>query len=272
MNTSTGSSLFSWGRFFFRSAASLTLLASLLSVRAAAPPTPLVLRLTGTDTEGRQNFDLEWSAVSNALYVLQWRADLEGDSNAWQTVDAQAPVAGRGIFKLTPDKAEAGSESIKRRFYRVELPLPRILRFEPAVLSTNGGSVTLVGQCLNTNGQLRVNGLVLSPNVLVPGSTYSFVLPPLPEGTYDVEWLEGGLLVDVAEKMFTISGEVLPAGVPQRLLEPPVDPPASPMKVRKGGMVNGNITINSANRMSGKKGLNAVNVKLARTPCRFPMP
>ena len=259
------SSPFLLGWNLFRCAVALLLLAGVRPAPAAPPITPLVLRLTGTDTEGRQNFDLEWSAVSNALYVLQWRANLEGDSSAWQSMDAQAPAGGRGVFKITPDKSEANSESLNRGFFQVQLPPPRILRLEPAFLSTNGGVVTLVGQCLATNGQLRVNGLVLSPNVLQPGTVYSFTLPPLPEGTYDMEWLEGGLLVDTAEKLFSVTAEVQPVGVTQRLLEPPVEPPASPMKVKNGGMVNGAININHGNRMSGKKGLNAVNVKLART-------
>lgn len=84
----------------------------------------------------------------------------------------------------------------------------------------------------------------------------------MPPGVYDVEWLEGGVVVATAEKLVTVAS-VKPGDALQRQVEPPAEPPASPMKVRKGGMVNGNVVINNANRMGGKKGLNAVNVKLA---------
>src|SRR5213075_625215 len=69
------------------------------------------------------------------------------------------------------------------RFYRLLAPTQAIFRIEPAVGPTSGGTTLyVIGQCLGTNGQARIGGLVIPPHVLQPGSTYSFTLPALPEG------------------------------------------------------------------------------------------
>ena len=230
----------------------------------AAPDisTPLLIKVTGAGEQ--RTTELNWTSVPGAIYKVQSRDALNAVT-PWSTIDVVQPPGTAGLFKLTPDKMESGAEGIRRsRFFQLALPQPEIFRVEPAVLSTGGGEIYVVGQCLTTNGTLRVGGVAAPfvPGGAVLSAALLCMVPPMPPGVYDVEWLEGGVVVATAEKLVTVAS-VKPGDALQRQVEPPAEPPASPMKVRKGGMVNGNVVINNANRMGGKKGLNAVNVKLA---------
>ena len=193
-------------------------------------------------------------AMPGAVYLLQTRERLATGS-PWVTHEPIAAVSNVLSYEWP---LRDGTTS----FFRLEMPEPAIFRVEPAVVSTGGGEIYVFGQCLGSNGTVRVGGVV---GGLVPGgailSAYRCLLPPMAPGVYDVEWLEGGVVVATGEKLMTFAA-VKPGDSLQRLLEPPAEPPASPMKVRNGGMVKGNIVINNANRMGGKKGLNAVNVNL----------
>ncbi|MBK8000741.1 MAG: hypothetical protein IPK15_19020 [Verrucomicrobia bacterium] len=123
----------------------------------------------------------------------------------------------------------------RRGFFRVLEPQTEIFQIEPAVLGTNGGTVNLFGQCFSTNFTVRVGGLVLSPNVLQPGSAYSFTLAPgaLGEGFHDVEILDGTNVLALAAERFSISTQPNPLGEGSgsfaRLLEVPEEPFASPV-------------------------------------------
>ena len=232
---------------------------------AAAPDTSTPLQIKVAGAGEQRTTELNWTSVPGAIYKVQSRDALNAVT-PWSTIDVVQPPGTAGVFKLTPDKMEAGAEGVRRsRFFQLALPQPEIFRVEPAVLSTEGGEIYVLGQCLTTNGTLRVGG-VAAP--FVPGgailSAFRCTVPPMAPGVYDVEWLEGGVVVAAGEKLVTFAS-VRPGDSLQRHLEPPVEPPASPMKVRKGGVVTGSININNGNRTGGKKGLNAVNVKLAFT-------
>ena len=233
---------------------------------AAAPDTSTPLQIKVTGAGEQRTTELNWTSVPGAIYKVQSRDALNAVT-PWSTIDVVQPPGTAGVFKLTPDKMEAGAEGVRRsRFFQLALPQPEIFRVEPAVLSTEGGEMYVISQCLTTNGTLRVGGVAAPfvPGGVILSSALRCVVPPMPPGVYDVEWLEGGVVVATAEKLVTFAA-VKPGDSLQRLLEPPVEPPASPMKVRNGGVVTGSITVNNGNRTGGKKGLNAVNVKLAFT-------
>ncbi|MDB6066227.1 MAG: wapA, partial [Pedosphaera sp.] len=222
-----------------------------------------------------QSAFLQWTAASDGIYKVQSNTNLDG-SSPWITEEpVQANVG--PIRWMAPESIE------KSKYYRLLLPQPDIFSVEPALLTTSGGTVYLIGQGLSTNGQMRVAGLVLPPNVLQPGSVYSFVVPTLAAGTYDVEWLVNGQVAATGYKLFSITAEVQPAGVAQRPYEIPQEPLASPDsslariketgqwwagRANKRSYTSGKYAIELDNFTTGevqegKKGLNAVNVKLA---------
>lgn len=223
---------FNFNRSFKRWAlASLALLSSSLWVTADAPPALTTFRWTGTDFEGRPNYKIEWDASPNTLYRLQKRTGFESNTT-WETFDIVVPANSNGVYQIAPDKMEAGAEQVRREFFRVLMPTAEIFSVEPALISSNGGTVYLFGQCLGSNLTVRVGGLVMAPNTLQAGSVYSFFLAPgaLSEGTYDVEVLDGTNILAQGYKLFSVTGQPTPVGeFTQRLLEPPSEPPASPM-------------------------------------------
>ncbi len=207
------------------------LVAASISVFADASVTSVSLRQGGTNSDGDTEFVLQWNARSNRLYRIQQRGGFESNTT-WSTIDVATPAGVLGKFKLTPDKAEAGSESIKRSFFRVEVPSPEIFSIEPAVLNTNGGTIYIRGQELDTNGVLRIGDVPMPVVVIEPGFLYSVTVPPFSEGTYDAEWITNGVVVAVQQKLFSVTGQPTPVGEAsneQRLLEPPSEPPASPI-------------------------------------------
>ena len=239
---------------------------------AAAPDTSTPLQIKVTGAGEQRATELNWTSVPGAIYKVQSRDALNAVT-PWSTIDVVQPPGPVGVFKLTPDKTEAGAEGIRRsRFFQLALPQPEIFRVEPAVLSTEGGEIYVIGQCLSSNGTLRV-GRALIGGALPGGaliSAYRCLVPPMPPGVYDVEWLEGGVVVARAERLVTFAA-VKPGDSLQRLLEPPVEPPASPMKVRKSVQWEAHKNLQQVEpsaspvevRKGGKKGPNAVNVKLA---------
>jgi YD repeat-containing protein len=195
---------------------------------ADVPATSVSLRNTGLNPDGDTEYLLEWNAVSNRLYRIQQRDGFESNTT-WQTID----VTAAGRFKLTPDKQEAGSEAIRRKFFRLEVPSAEIFSIEPAIVNTNGGTIYIRGQELPTNGVLRIGDLVLPATTLQAGTLYSFTVPPLAlsEGTYDVDWMTNGVVVAKHYKLFSVTGQPTPVGEANgqyRLVEPPAPPPAAP--------------------------------------------
>src|SRR5580765_2690993 len=60
-------------------------------VRGDAPATSLTIRSTGTDFEGRQTFQLQWVAVSNATYIVQQLNNLS-PGEPWVAIDKVTPT------------------------------------------------------------------------------------------------------------------------------------------------------------------------------------
>ena len=115
----------------------------------AAPSTAVRLQYAGTDVEGRQSFVLEWNAISNATYQVQQRASLDS-GQPWQVHDVVVPQGTQGTYRITVPwiPANPGRVGSPTAFFRLILPEPAIFRVEPAVVSTAGGVVHVVGQCL----------------------------------------------------------------------------------------------------------------------------
>ena len=216
-------------------ALALLLASTTISLRADAPLSPTVIRPTGTDAEGRETFSMEWNAASNLLYRIETRSGFESNTT-WTPYDVVRPGDARGSYSISGANHTLESVTAARRgFFRVLEPQTEIFQIEPAVLGTNGGTVNLFGQCFSTNFTVRVGGLVLSPNVLQPGSAYSFTLAPgaLGEGFHDVEILDGTNVLALAAERFSIGSAPNPLGAGSgsfaRLLEVPEEPFASPV-------------------------------------------
>src|SRR4051812_32412964 len=93
------------------------MLLSTLSLRAEAPPTALHVSYSGTDFEGRKSFQLEWTALSNAMYLVQSAADLTSPV-AWKTLDAVTPTNGVGQYEIKGRSIPENSVE----FFRLILP------------------------------------------------------------------------------------------------------------------------------------------------------
>src|SRR3954470_23318238 len=75
------------------------ILAPIAGLRADAPATSLTIRYTGTDFEGRQTFQLEWAAISNAAYVvLQLNSLPPGET--WVPIDTVVPTDNAGSYQF----------------------------------------------------------------------------------------------------------------------------------------------------------------------------
>jgi YD repeat-containing protein len=208
----------------------LTALAALLLsipiALAAAPPT--ALRVTGgsPDFEGRQTFELQWTALSNATYLVQFATDLTPPV-AWDTVDIVTPTNGVGQFEIKGRSIPENSVE----FFRLVLPQPQISSVEPAIV-TPSVPVTLyvLGQCFDSNIVLQINGVTQSGATVVSSSlaTVPSFVPDVP-GTYQVSLRIGGVTVS--------SFNVICADAvanPQLVLQgPPTFPPAVPMSLMK---------------------------------------
>src|ERR1041385_4659484 len=117
-----------------------------LIVSADAPPATIAISIQPSDEPGQQVFLLQWPAASNTTYLVQAGSFGDTPGLAWQTIDTVTPTGNLGVFKVTPEKVEAGSEVIRRaKFYRVLLPQPAIFDIEP-FNPPSGGQFYIVGQ------------------------------------------------------------------------------------------------------------------------------
>ena len=194
-----------------------------LGVRAAGTATTATIRYTGTDFEGRQNFQLEWNADSSGTYLVQSADDLSA-SNNWQTVDAVTSSNAGPVKWMAPEVLRS------QKYYRLVLPQPQIFSVEPAVVDVTVSNTPLyiLGQCLPTNALVLINGLYFTPTIVNTGGVWAVVsLNGLPPGE---PWF-GLSVVDAGTSnlIATLPNSVLgvDANTPY-LLEPPEAPPASP--------------------------------------------
>ncbi len=202
-------------------------LATLTTAHATRPEGRAIsIDRTGADVS------LRWLGIAEALYGVQARASLtQGD---WSPLATVTGIDGETVYPVSPDLSPS-------RFFRVFFPQPTVVAGEPAFASADGGTVYISGQFFYAGDQIRIGGVVLTGVVFQSPTLLSATLPPLPPGLYGIEVLSGssgGVLATLPEAI-----EVAPP-LSHTLQEPPEWPPAGP-------------------RADGKKGLNAVNVKLA---------
>src|SRR4051794_9620526 len=105
--------------------------------------------------ESNRSAFLTWSGEAGSVYKVQSSSNLAAGT-AWTT---EEPVLAAGGIPIRWSAPEALGSA---RFYRL-LKEPEITSIEPAVISTDGGTIYLLGHSLSTNGLLRVGGLVLPP-------------------------------------------------------------------------------------------------------------
>src|SRR4051812_14956118 len=181
--------------FVFRRLAIVIPLWSALALLADAPPVPVSLRPGAPTSDGQPTFVLQWDAISNATYKIQARSGLE-PASAWSTIDVATPQSNVGLFKVTPEKVEAGSESIRRAFFRLILPKPEITRVEPARLFSGAGNdVFLIGQCFTATDELFFAGKLLAGAIVSDGTLIMVHVSPPAPGLYDFELRRGGIAI-----------------------------------------------------------------------------
>jgi YD repeat-containing protein len=200
----------------------LTLMAA---IGATATNAPVQLGIALTGPPGRQAVELSWASQAGAMYKLQHRATL-GPENPWKDFDVFQPTG--ATFKVTLDGDPLKEEAHFREvtgFFRLVLPQPAISSIEPAQFAF-GGPVDLyvVGQCFDTNTELRVGPLTLTNRIIVNPNLMQCSFVPPSAGTYVFELVVSGAVQSsfAVECFDPISP---PASV---LQEPPDEPWASP--------------------------------------------
>ena len=239
-------------------------------LRAETPPTTLRIAPAGTDIEGLKNFGLEWNAVPNATYLLE-KAGTLAPGSPWHSLDAIRPPDVAGSYQLAVPATDASG------FFRLVLPQTDISSVEPA-LFTPGVAVEfwLIGQCFASGDVVRVDGVVVGGVVFVNSGLLRFTLPPQSAGAHLVELVRGGVVI----ASFSVTCADAFANPELVLQGPPETPLAASsrpvgritFKAKEGATLareltdqireNDNVTFDV---QDGKKGLNAVNVKLARS-------
>ena len=236
----------------------------------------------GSVNEFTRSAFLTWNADPGCVYKVQSRATF-GEATPWIT---EEPVLATSPTMQWSSPGGLAAE----KYYRLILPQPAIVSVEPAVFAP-GVAVALyiVGQCFGSNDVLRINGVpqtnavYLSPTLVsLPAFT-----PDVP-GTYALELVVGGTVVS----SFNATCADAVTNPELVLQEPPEEPPASPQTLLAGFLSKKGYDYYKAKSdlasagahtnpyfktgfdddagdvifetQEGKKGLNAVNVKLAR--------
>ena len=225
---------------------------AVLGLRADAPTAMLHIANTGLNLEGSPTFLLTWNAVSNATYLVQSAHSL-APGTPWQTLDAVQFLDTAGSYQLQAVATDSTSLPPPAKFYRLVLPQPEIVSVEPAVLAP-GAAVDLyvLGQCFETNDVLLINGVTQSNVTYASSQLVKPVFTPVAPGTYTVQLSRGG----VVKSSFTVTCAD-PLANPELVLQGPPDAPMAAPKLRPWAS-----ELEKLANASGRKGLNAVNVKL----------
>ena len=202
--------------------------------------------LAGPPPEGRgvsirlldNTVRLSWNGITNAPYDVQARTNLT--LSGWSTLTTVNGLDGDTAY--SPPAGDSPS-----RFFRVLFPQPAVVASEPGLYAqgTGGAYLYITGKFFYNGDRVLIGGAPAANPVFVSPTLLRVDLPPgLAPGRYDVSVVSGtsGLTLATLPEALEVTD---PAADPYRLLyEPPQWPPAGP---------------------SGreKKGLNAVNVKLA---------
>ena len=201
---------------------------------AAATPTTATIRFTGTDFEGRQNFQVEWHAEASGTYLVQ-SADSLSSGTGWQTIDSVTSSNAGPVKWMAPEVLHT------QKFYRLILPQPQIFSVEPGVVDTTVSNqfLYLLGQGLPTNADVVIDGVHFTPELVNSNGVWARIslngLPP-GEPVLDLTVIDLNTTNPVAD--FSHPFFVVDSSSPY-LLEPPSLPPAAPQAkyTRKSGAI-----------------------------------
>lgn len=243
----TSRARFPKGRVAILAAAALG--GSSLTFHADQTPPPLlnVSLAIGLD-ESSVRLSITGDVKSGAVYRIE-TADQLGSGQPWKLLE---PVQARSnpiVYELAPASDRAA-------FFRVRLPEPALFRVEPTVSAASGGAeLYFIGQRLAANGEVRIGGQTVPVEAVQEGTVFRCVVPALPEGVHDVEWIEAGQVVARMAKALTVTSQ--PTPLAQRLFEPPAEPPASPERAKKV------VKFKAGAELATKLGANLVGLNLS---------
>ena len=258
---------------------------------ADSPATALHITNTDRDTEGLPTYQLDWDAASNATYLVQSATSL-APGTPWTTLDAVSSVdrslGYQGRLLTTDGRGSAAS------FYRLILPQPQIFSVEPAIFPPGVAvDLSVMGQCFESNDVVQLDGAPKGGVIFYDHSLLQFTLSPPTAGLHLVQLVRNG---QVVASFTVVCADSLVS--PELVLQGPPDlPPAAPEEGARlhqaevlraqafqdrlaadgqfrssgNGFQESGIKILTGSLAAGfdvaegKKGLNAVNVKLACT-------
>ena len=159
----------------------------------------------------------------------------------WETFDLAMPHGAKGLFKVTPDKVEAGSESVRRQFFQVLAPEPEIFSVQPAVVAVSGDFIYIIGQCFPSNAAVYINDVLQTNTTWLDSGLLrvqvTFDPPPpgqiAPPQNVRVNTGEFGNRIAELSGAVTLGSD---SAVNQRLLEVADEPPGSPFFKSVGGL------------------------------------
>ena len=223
------------------------LMAGVLCLRADVPPP--VIQQFQTSADG--SVLLRWNATPEAAYRVLTATDLSGE---WTPVDYLVARTNSVTWEAN------GLGGAAARYYKLSTDAISIAIVEPSILVMGAVvEVYIVGQGFGADDVLRLIGpggtMILSNRIVVSSTLMRVTLGPTfagvkPGDSLRLEVTSGSSGQTASSKGARIEVSASTGGFDNAtLLEPPQEPPASP----------------SFEIQEGKKGLNAVNVKLART-------
>ena len=182
------------------------------------------------DAEGAPVFQLEWDAAPQATYLIQTGnfGDTPGLNDhviVWKTFEAVRPTGFTGSVTIRITPRDSFGNAARSEFFRLVLPGTQIFSVEPAVFPSGAATtVSIVGQCFESNDVVRVDGVPVAGVVYLSPNQFHGPLPTLSVGQHLVELVRGG----VVQSSFTVTCADAFANPELVLQGPPNAPPASP--------------------------------------------
>jgi YD repeat-containing protein len=224
---------------------------------------------------------LTWDAPVDGVYLVQSKTNLA--DGVWKTEEPVKSNVGP-IKWMAPESLE------RSKYYQLVLPQPEIFSIAPAVgLAGVPMDVYLIGQGFGSNDTILIDGVVPTNVHFISPTLFQVTFTPDIAVNYDFT-LNSSSTGQSSTVHYAWSLIQQPAGSQARLSlkEPPQEPPASPVSVVKDNTIGGTRNTGTGPNgqglrsysggkfgieidgkaafevQEGKKGLNAVNVKLAR--------